>query len=200
VGAKLTAAVAEVRDSVETALASEADAEADETKRPRASGPKTLQKVLKKAAAALKEPRWQRRPPRPVSLEDLVSGTGPKQGIYHFLLPHPEMSPFEQDKALLDLCPDGVRRLAAWRKAALAPLEKAERTRLVELSERVTQRVRRLVDDRQRVLERCRSRRGGVGARVRCCRPWEGSCRWRSRTPCARRRGPRARRMASFAR
>jgi hypothetical protein len=155
--AKLTAAVAEVRDVVETALASDSEAEAEDEE---AAGEraKTLQKVLKKAAAALKEPRWQRRPPRRVSLEDLVSGTGPKQGIYHFLLPHPEMSPFEQDKALLDLCPDGVRRLAAWRKAALAPLEKAERTRLVELSERVTQRVRRLVEDRQRVLERCRSR------------------------------------------
>lgn len=161
---KLSAAVVEVRELVETALAGgetggEADgaAEADD-EAVAGERAKALQKVLKKAAAALKEPRWQRRPPRRVPLEELVSGTGPKQAIYHFLLPHPEMSPFEQDKALLELCPDGVRRLAAWRKAALAPLEKAERARLVELSERVTQRVRRLVEDRQRVLERCRSR------------------------------------------
>jgi hypothetical protein len=116
-----------------------------------------LLKVLKKQAVKLKIPRWQRRPPRPLSLEDAVTGARPKGAIYHFLVPHPDMSPFDADKALKELAPEAIEKLKAWRKEMLAPPKEAELRRLEELSAIVDGRMRRAISDRQEVLTRSRS-------------------------------------------
>lgn len=158
--------VKEVRAAVEAEMAGaggdaeegsdEAEEEVDEAAAKKARGVALL-KVLKKQAAKLKVPRYQRRPPRPVSLEDVVTGARPKGGIYHFLLPHPDMSPFEGDKALKELAPEAIETLRAWRKEVLALPKEAELRRLEELSKVIDDRMRRAVADRQEVLERSRS-------------------------------------------
>jgi len=143
-------------DEAGDADASSADEAEDEAGRAEARGA-ALEKVLKKAIARLKVPRWQRRPPRPLGLEAVVTGARPKDAVYHFLLPHPDMSPFEADKALAGLCPEGMTALKAWRKKALAPLAEAELARLATLSGVVDTRLRKAIDDRREVLERSRS-------------------------------------------
>jgi hypothetical protein len=117
-----------------------------------------LTKLLKGAASALKTPRAMRRPPRAVSLTSIVQGERPKGSVYHFLLPHPDMSPFENDKALKALLPEEVETLKAWRKAMTAPPSAAELARLAELSEVIDVRLKRWVQERLDVLERSRSR------------------------------------------
>jgi len=163
------AAIAEVRAALEAlatdesddegkeAAASEAEAQSDKASdKAKAERGALVAKALKKLASSLKQPRWQRRPPRPVSIEDLVQGAGPKGAIFHFLLPHPDMSPFEADKALKELAPSALEKLKAWRKAAMAALSDAERARLVEISARIVERLRGAVSDRRQLLERSR--------------------------------------------
>jgi hypothetical protein len=132
-------------DEVDEAAAAAARAEA-------------LAKLLKKVAAKLKVPRCQRKPPRPVTLESALTGQRPAGSVYHFLLPHPAMSDFEGDKALKELAPEAVEKLKAWRKGVLVLPTETERRRLVELSDRIDDRLRRAVQDRRDVLARSRSR------------------------------------------
>jgi hypothetical protein len=157
--AKATSAIAEVRTALEALGGDEADADADEADEAKVKAERAAQvaKALKKVGGALKQPRWQRRPPRPVPLEALVLGELPKGAIFHFLLPHPDMSPFEGDKALKELAPKAIDKLKAWRKLALEPLTERDCARLAELSQRIVQRLRRVVDDRRHVLSQCRS-------------------------------------------
>jgi hypothetical protein len=137
--------------------ASDADDEAKAAERA-AARQAALAKLLKRAASDLKQPRALRKPPRAVSIEDLLTGKRPAGSVYHFLLPHPDMSPFEGDKALKALAPDDLERLKAWRKAMTAPPTAIEQRRLAELSDAIDQRLRKAVDDRVQVLEKCRSR------------------------------------------
>ncbi|MBK7823503.1 MAG: N-6 DNA methylase [Tessaracoccus sp.] len=131
--------------------------EVDETAAAAARA-EALAKLLKKVAAKLKVPRCQRKPPRPVTLEHALTGQRPAGSVYHFLLPHPAMSDFEGDKALKELAPEAVAQLKAWRKGVLVLPNEAERRRLVELSDRIDDRLRRSVQDRRDVLARSRSR------------------------------------------
>lgn len=117
-----------------------------------------LTKLIKRASSELKRPRWQRRPPRPVGVSAVVAGERPAGSIYHFLLPHPDMSPFEGDKALKELAEDDLERLKEWRKAINVPPTPSELRRLSELSTEIDARLRRALDDRQNVLEAVRSR------------------------------------------
>ncbi len=151
------AAILEVRTALEALGAdeSEGDEEADaDSEKTKAARGALVVKALKKLATSLKQPRWQRRPPRPVSIADLLEGTGPSGAIFHFLLPHPDMSPFEADRALKELAPDAIEKLKQWRKAALEPLSEKDRARLVEISARVVERLRGAVSDRRQLLER----------------------------------------------
>lgn len=115
-------------------------------------------KALKKVIGKLKVPRWQRRPPRPLTLEQIVIGQRPPGAVYHFLLPHPAMSDFEGDKALKALAPESIDALKAWRKAVLIAPKDAELKRLNELSARIDDRLRVAMEDRRGVLARSRSR------------------------------------------
>jgi hypothetical protein len=90
-------------------------------------------------------------------VEQVVTGARPPGSVYHFLLPHPNMSPFDGDKALKELAPEGAARVKAWRKTVLAPLSRAEIERLDQIGKLIDDRVRQAISDRQRVLERCRS-------------------------------------------
>jgi hypothetical protein len=157
--------VKEVRAAMETeATGGEEDGEdgaeeageVDDAEAAKARG-EALLKLLKKQAAKLKVPRYQRRPPRQLTLEQIVTGERPRGGIYHFLLPHPDMSPFEQDKALKELAPEAIEKLKAWRKEILVPPTEAEVRRLEELSGLIDGRLRRIIDDRRAVLDRARS-------------------------------------------
>jgi len=158
--------VREVRASLEDASARDDDAEEGEASteadavdevahaKQRAEA---LQKTLKKVIGKLKVPRWQRCPPRPLTLEQIVTGGRPRGGIYHFLFAHPAMSDFEGDKALKELAPEAIAALRVWRKAILATPSAAELRRLEELSGTIDDRLRRVIDDRTQVLERSRS-------------------------------------------
>jgi N-6 DNA Methylase len=159
-------AVKEVRADIETALAGgttegggggeDEDRGSAEDGEDAGARVEALQKVLRRASAKLKMPRWQRRPPRPLTLKQIVAGERPRAAIYHFLLPHPDMSPYEGDKALKDLAPDAIGRVKTWRKAVLAAPGGAELARLAELSGIIDERLRRVVSDRGEVLERSR--------------------------------------------
>lgn len=166
--AKAPDGVAEVRAALEDLGADDNEAEGgddedsavsevDEAATAEAWG-EALAKLLKKQAANLKVPRWQRRPPRPVMLEQAVTGRRPAGSIYHFLLPHPAMSDFEDDKALKQLAPEAIDALKAWRKAMMAPPKEAELRRLEELSARIDDRLRRAIQDRKDVLARSKNR------------------------------------------
>lgn len=134
----------------------DAASEADEAAQAKAQAEAT-QKALKKAIARLKVPRWQRSPPRPLSLEQVVTGGRPRGAIYHFLLPHPAMSDFDGDKALKELAPDAIAALKAWRKDVLVPPREPELRRLDELCAAIDTRLRRAIDDRTQVLDRART-------------------------------------------
>jgi hypothetical protein len=159
--------VAEVRAGLEDVLVAEesegeVDEAADDTSamddaaRAKARD-QVIQKFLKKQAAKLKVPRWQRRPPRPLTIEQIVSGQRPHRAIYHFFLPHPDMSAFEGEKVLKELAPEAIEALKAWRKDILVTPSEPELRRLDELSAIVDERLRRLVDDRRHVLDGSRS-------------------------------------------
>ncbi len=158
-------AVKEIRDRIETELAGGDDGEGDESEAAEAVDDQAiakeradkLGKLVKRAAQKLKTPRWQRMPPRALTVEQVVTHERPRGSIYHFLLPHPEMSPFEDDKALKQLAPEAIERLKAWRKEILKDPTSEERKRLVELSDLVDRRFKSAVDERLRVLERCRT-------------------------------------------
>ncbi len=161
---KAPEAVAEVREAIATALAppeaSEGegdDAGEEDAEAAAAERGKALAKLLKKLAATLKQPRWQRRPPRAIPLAEQVSDGLPKGAVYHFLLPHPDMSGFEGDKALAALMPNAIESLKAWKKKLLDPLSPAELERLAKLSGHVTSRLRRVIDDRRQLVDRVRS-------------------------------------------
>lgn len=152
---KAPAAVAEVRAALEPVGPEEAgdgeeDADDEKAKAERAA---QVVKALKKVGTALKQPRWQRRPPRPVPLEELVTKGVPSGAIFHFLLPHPDMSPFEADKALKELAPDAIEKLKSWRKEATKPLTEKERDRLVAITKSIESRFRKVVEDRRQVLK-----------------------------------------------
>lgn len=174
--AKAAEAVAAIRQELESSLddsgaegdasageggeddaASDADDEAKAAERA-AARQAALAKLLKRAASDLKQPRALRKPPRAVSVEDLLIGKRPAGSVYHFLLPHPDMSPFEGDKALKALAPDDVERLKAWRKAVMVSPTPTELRRLAELSDAIDQRLHKSIDDRLQVLEKTRSR------------------------------------------
>ncbi len=152
---KSPAAVAEVRAALEAVGPEEAgdgeeDADEEKAKAERAA---QVVKALKKVATTLKQPRWQRRPPRPVPVEELVTKGVPSGAIFHFLLPHPDMSPFEADKALKELAPDAIEKLKSWRKEATKPLTEKERDRLVAITKSIESRFRKVVEDRRQVLK-----------------------------------------------
>lgn len=165
---KAAEAVRAVRERIESELAGGDDegegeaaeggdeAEADTTAAAVARG-KALEKLLKKVVVELKQPRWQRRPPRPLTIDQIVTGQRPLGAIYHFLLPHPDMSPFEGDKALKALAPDDMERLKEWKKKVLAAPTEGEKKRLAEISRTIDDRIRMAVSDRQDALERSRS-------------------------------------------
>jgi hypothetical protein len=117
-----------------------------------------IQKLVKKLIAKLKVPRWQRIAPRQLSLEQIVVGERPHGAIYHFLLPHPAMSDFEDDKALKELAADAIAELKAWRKRILVVPRETELARLVEVSARIDGRLRSAIENRRDVLERVRTR------------------------------------------
>ncbi|MEZ4444946.1 MAG: N-6 DNA methylase [Polyangiaceae bacterium] len=150
-------AVAALRSEIESELSGSEDDEGDDAAATAAARGAALVKILKRASTRLKEPRWQRRPPRALTLEEVVTGGRPAQGIYHFLLPHPDMSPFEGNKALKELAPEATARLKAWRKAILTAPSAAELRRLAELSATIDARLKQAIDDRTAVLERARS-------------------------------------------
>ena len=165
---KAPEAVASLRQDLETALAggdeasesegeddaaSEADDEAKAAERQAA-----VAKLLKRAASNLKLPRTQRKPPTSVGIEKILVGERPVGSVYHFLLPHPDMSPVEGDKALKELAPDDIERLKTWRKSVMTSPTPTEIRRLAELSDAIDQRLRKAVDDRLQVLDKSRSR------------------------------------------
>jgi hypothetical protein len=80
---------------------------------------------LKKGA----KPAWHEEPPR-----DCSKGS-PRQAdeIWHFLLPDPGMTNYS-DKAAKALYPEDFKRLSAWRKEFMKPLEPHEIGRLQQLS------------------------------------------------------------------
>lgn len=166
--AKAPDGVAEVRAALEDLGASDDNAEggddedsaASEVDEAAASETRgeALARLVKKQATNLKVPRWQRRPPRPVTLEQAITGQRPARSIYHFLLPHPAMSDFEGDKALKQLAPEAVDALKAWRKAMMVSPKEAELRRLEELSTCIDDRLRRAIQDRKDVLARSKGR------------------------------------------
>jgi hypothetical protein len=135
---------------------SEAPSESiDPEQRAKAARGATL-KSLTRLIKDLKQPRYLRRPPRPVAPKDVVEGKRPKGSVYHFLILDPGMSPFESDKVLADLCPDGVQALKSFRKS-LRPLQPSDLPKLQALSDRVDTLYRQAANDRERVLADCRS-------------------------------------------
>jgi hypothetical protein len=155
-------AVTALRSEIESAVAGPEEAEGEDESDEKADAAtaartEALQKLLKRASSALKQPRWQRNPPRALTVEQVVTGARPPGSVYHFLLPHPDMSPFETDKALKDLAPEGIEQLKAWRKNVLGPLTPGDLERMGQLGSIIDERVRQSVSDRQRVLERCRN-------------------------------------------
>lgn len=61
----------------------------------------------------------------------------PKGTIYHFLLPADGMAPFDTDKVIKELVPEGVQQIKAWRKLFCAPFSKEDAARLERLSDAV---------------------------------------------------------------
>ena len=106
----------------------------DPEQRAKAARQATL-KSLTRLIKDLKQPRYLRRPPRPVAPKDVVEGKRPNGSVYHFLILDPGMSPFESDKVLADLCPDGVQALKSFRKS-LRPLQPSDLPKLQALSMR----------------------------------------------------------------
>jgi hypothetical protein len=119
--------------------------------------PKDLVKWAKAAASRLKQARWLRLAPRALTVEQVVNGTRPRGSVYAFLLPHPDMSPFDDEKALKALAPAAVETLKAWRKAVLEPVEPGERERLSRLSDAVDERFRKATSQREELLDLVRS-------------------------------------------
>jgi hypothetical protein len=164
---KAPEAVASLRQELETALAGDesgesdgeddASSEADDGAKA-AERQAAIAKVLKRAASDLKQPRALRKPPTSVAIDKILGGERPRGSVYHFLLPHPDMSPFDGDKALKALAPDDIERLKAWRKAVMVSPTPTELRRLAELSDAIDQRLRKAVDDRLQVLDKTRSR------------------------------------------
>lgn len=145
--------VAEVRADLATVGgADEEEEEAAEEDRAEA-----ITKVVKKAATRLKQPRWQRKPPRSLPLEQILEGGRSAGSIYHFLLPHPDMSPFETDRALKELAPEACERLKTWRKTALEAISESELAALDELSRALDRRIKKAVADRIDALGRCKT-------------------------------------------
>jgi hypothetical protein len=161
------AAVVELREELDALAVPEAAGEGEgETEEAAAGGddetsdalePKLVVKWAKKAASKLKQARWQRLAPRELTVEQVVSGTRPRGSVYAFLLPHPDMSPFESDKALKALAPDDAEKLKSWRKSALEPVESTERERLARISDTIDERFRSAVAQRQELLDLVRS-------------------------------------------
>jgi hypothetical protein len=157
--------VREARAALEDGRAGEGEADGEGGSDDEAEGSgdepgiddEVLGKIVKKVVARLKVPRWQRMPPRPVTLEDVVAGKRPRGSVYHFLLPHPAMSDFEGDKALKTLAPEAIEALKAWRKTVLTTPTATESKRWVELSDRIDSRLRTAIDNRDAVLTRGRS-------------------------------------------
>lgn len=150
----------------EVAAASEDDASSDEEgeSKPSSATPEqraknaraaTL-KALTKLAKDLKLPRYLRKPPQPVPAREILEGKRPKGSVYHFLILDPGMSPFESDKVLAELAPEGVKALKEFRKQ-LEPVGKAELAQLQALSDRVDELYCQAARDRERVLEQCRT-------------------------------------------
>ncbi len=117
-----------------------------------------LAKDLKKLLRDLKLPRHHTKPPRPVPLRDIVERGRPPGTIYHFLLPDAGMSPFDSDKAIKDLVPDAVETLKAWRKTLTDPYAKPDATRLLRISDRIDDLLRRHATDRDKALDQSRAR------------------------------------------
>ncbi len=151
------AAVNALRDRIEVDLAEEAKDEEEESANEEGAEERAekLAKLLKRLVAQLKTARWQRTPPRVLTVEQVVAGERPPGSIYHFLLAHPDMSPFEGDKALKELAPEEIEKLKAWRKQILGDPTPEERKRLAAVSARVDALMRSAVDERLRVLREC---------------------------------------------
>lgn len=128
-------------DDADEASTGEAEATGIDTKK--------LTKALKKLAKDFGAPRHLMKPP---------SDEGRRQGIYHFLLFDPGMSPFEGDKAIKALAPKAVDALKAWRKGLSKAYSDKDRARLLTLSRRIDALFARYLQDRQDALARCQSR------------------------------------------
>ena len=113
-------------------------------------------KALTRLAKDLKLPRYLRKPPRAVTPRDVVDGKRPAGSVYHWLILDPGMSPFEGDKVLAELAPDGVKALKEFRKK-LTPVVKAELGKLQALSDQVDLLYRQAARERERMLDLCRS-------------------------------------------
>lgn len=59
-----------------------------------------------------------------------------KDNIYHFLLPDPAMSKYD-DKVVKDLAQEDIQRIDSWRAKFAAPLESSEIKQVLELSKKV---------------------------------------------------------------
>lgn len=154
--------VAEVRAALAAAggdsEAGDADGDSDSTSEGDDEGVRArgdaLQKVLKKQITRLKVPRWQRRPARTLTLEQIVTGQRPAGAIYHFLLAHPAMSDYEGDKAIKAIMPEALDVLKTWRKALLQTPKEAELRRLDQLGAIIDDRLRLAIQNRRDALER----------------------------------------------
>ncbi|MCA9643929.1 MAG: hypothetical protein KC492_24720, partial [Myxococcales bacterium] len=80
------------------------------------------------------------------------------QGIYHFLLLDPGMSPFDSDKAITELAPDEVKLLKEWRKGLTAKYTEKDKQRLAALSKQVELLYARAARERGRLMEKIASR------------------------------------------
>lgn len=172
-GGKANAAVAAVRalfDEEQKALAAleeggGGDTEAEEGE---ASGDvdavrKNTEKQLKKLLKDFKLPRHHRRPPDRVLAKDVAARAWDDdqtaaQGIYHFLLLDPGMSPFDSDKAITELAPDEVKLLKEWRKGLTAKYTDKDKQRLAVLSKQVELLYARAARERGRLMEKIASR------------------------------------------
>jgi hypothetical protein len=155
-------AVVQLREELDALATPEAaeEGEEDAAEGEETSGvdAKAVLKWGKAAVSRLKQARWLRIAPRPLTVEQVVTGVRPRGSVYAFLLPHPDMSPLEGDKALKALAPDAVEALKKWRKGVLEDVDGAERERLARLSDVIDTRFRKAVEQRQELLEKVRSR------------------------------------------
>jgi hypothetical protein len=155
-------AVAQLREELDALATPEAEEEgeegAEDDQETSGVDAKAVLKWGKAAVSRLKRARWLRIAPRPLTVEQVVTGVRPRGSVYAFLLPHPDMSPLEGDKALKALAPDAVETLKNWRKGVLEDVEGAERERLARLSDVIDTRFRKAVEQRHELLEKVRSR------------------------------------------